>query len=175
MKVKSESEVVQQCLTFSDTMDCSLSGSPVHGIFQARVLEWGAIAFSSVASNCQVNCIDQNPMVLPFVSPKQNSHKVKRNKRLTQVTIHQCIKNQEEYEVCMQPPVFSTVTRDKSPRGVIFERCFSDVVLQSIKSRLTLLRPHGLQPTSLLCPWDFPGKDTGVGCHFLFQGIVPRD
>ena len=35
------------------------------------------------------------------------------------------------------------------------------------------LRPRGLQPTRLLCPWDFPGKDTGVGCHFLLQGIFP--
>ena len=35
------------------------------------------------------------------------------------------------------------------------------------------LQPHGLQPTRLLCPWDFPGKNTGVGCHFLFQGIFP--
>ena len=46
MKVKSESEVAQLCPTPSDPMDCSLSGSSVHGIFQARVLEWGAIAFS---------------------------------------------------------------------------------------------------------------------------------
>ena len=46
MKVKSESEVTQLCLTLSDPMDCSLPGSSVHGIFQARVLEWGAIAFS---------------------------------------------------------------------------------------------------------------------------------
>ena len=46
MKVKSESEVAQSCLTLSDTMDCSLRGSSIHGIFQARVLEWGAIAFS---------------------------------------------------------------------------------------------------------------------------------
>ena len=46
MKVKSESEVAQLCLTLSDPMDCSLPGSSVHGIFQARVLEWGAIAFS---------------------------------------------------------------------------------------------------------------------------------
>ena len=45
MKVKSESEVTQLCLTLSDPMDCSLLGSSVHGIFQARVLEWGAIAF----------------------------------------------------------------------------------------------------------------------------------
>ena len=46
MKVKSESEVTQACPTLSDPMDCSLPGSSVHGIFQARVLEWGAIAFS---------------------------------------------------------------------------------------------------------------------------------
>ena len=47
MKVKSEREVAQSCLTFSDPMDCSPPGSSVHGIFQARVLEWGAIAFSN--------------------------------------------------------------------------------------------------------------------------------
>ena len=46
MTVKSENEVAQSCLTPSDPMDCSLPGSSVHGIFQARVLEWGAIAFS---------------------------------------------------------------------------------------------------------------------------------
>ena len=46
MKVKTESEVAQSCPTLSNPMDCSLLGSSVHGIFQARVLEWGAIAFS---------------------------------------------------------------------------------------------------------------------------------
>ena len=46
MKVKSESEVAQSCPTLRDAMDCSLPGSSIHGIFQARVLEWGAIAFS---------------------------------------------------------------------------------------------------------------------------------
>ena len=46
MKVKSESEVAQSRQTLSDPMDCSPPGSSVHGIFQARVLEWGAIAFS---------------------------------------------------------------------------------------------------------------------------------
>ena len=46
MKVRSESEVAQSCLTLSNPMDCSLPGSSVHGIFQARVLEWGAISFS---------------------------------------------------------------------------------------------------------------------------------
>ena len=48
MKVKSESEVTQQCPTLRDPMDHSLPGSSVHGIFQARLLEWGAIAFSSI-------------------------------------------------------------------------------------------------------------------------------
>ena len=46
MKVKSQSEVVQLCLTLRDPMDCSPPGSSIHGIFQARVLDWGAIAFS---------------------------------------------------------------------------------------------------------------------------------
>ena len=46
MKVKSESEVTQSCPTLSDPMDCSLPGFSAHGIFQARVLEWGVIAFS---------------------------------------------------------------------------------------------------------------------------------
>ena len=47
MKVKSESEVPQSCPTLRDPMNCSLPGSSVHGIFQARVLEWGAISFSN--------------------------------------------------------------------------------------------------------------------------------
>ena len=53
MTVKSESEVAQSCLTLSDPMDCSLPASPVYGIFQARVLEWGAIAFSNLATKQQ--------------------------------------------------------------------------------------------------------------------------
>ena len=56
MKVKSESEVTQSCPTLQDPMDCSLPGSSVHGIFQARVLEWGAIAFSI--------CSHESPYIL---------------------------------------------------------------------------------------------------------------
>ena len=48
MKVKSENEVTQLCPTLLDPMDCSLPGSSVHGIFQAKVLEWVAIAFSTM-------------------------------------------------------------------------------------------------------------------------------
>ena len=69
MKVKSESEVVQLCPTLSDPMDCSLPGSSIHGIFQARVLEWVAIAFSEKnTSFCFIDyakgfdCVDNNKL-----------------------------------------------------------------------------------------------------------------
>ena len=55
MKVESEREVAQLCPTPSDPMDCSLPGSSIHGIFQARVLEWGAIAFSEHALTPIIN------------------------------------------------------------------------------------------------------------------------
>ena len=59
MKVKSESEVAQSCPTLRDPMDCSLPDSSIHGILQARVLEWGATAFSEV---------------LPYPLPTANLH-----------------------------------------------------------------------------------------------------
>ena len=58
MKVKSESEVAQSSLT-RDPMDCSLPGSSAHGIFQARVLEWGAIAFSFIDYAKAFDCVDR--------------------------------------------------------------------------------------------------------------------
>ena len=54
MKVKGESEVAQSCPTLSDPMDCRLPGSSIHGIFQARVLEWGTIAFSKTGTTTQL-------------------------------------------------------------------------------------------------------------------------
>ena len=65
MKVKSL-KVAQSCLTPSDSMDCSLSGSSFHGIVQARVLEWGAIAFSGFAPSIQSFC--NSPKILTFIS-----------------------------------------------------------------------------------------------------------
>ena len=77
MKVKSESEVAQSCSTLSDPMDCSLPGSSIHGIFQARVLEWDAIAFSGQKAaaatakslqSCPTLCdpIDGSPLGSPI-------------------------------------------------------------------------------------------------------------
>ena len=55
MKVKRESEVAQLCMTCSDPMDCSLPGSSINGVFQARVLDWGAFAFSVYAEYIMPN------------------------------------------------------------------------------------------------------------------------
>ena len=67
MKVKSESEVAQSHLTLSDPMDCSLPGSSVHGIFQATVLEWVAVAFSGKTNMRQAKI----QIVLNYESDKQ--------------------------------------------------------------------------------------------------------
>ena len=60
----------------------------------------------------------------------------------------------------------SVYSLDASPVSMIFLAC-------SGAQSCPTLRPRGLQPTRLLCPWDSPGKDTGEGCHFLLQGIFP--
>ena len=67
MKVKSESEVAQLCLTLSNPMVCSLPGSSAHGIFQARILEWGAIAFSVMYSAYKLN--KQGDNIQPWRTP----------------------------------------------------------------------------------------------------------
>ena len=69
MKVKSESEVAQSCPTLSDPMDCSLPGSSIHGIFQARVLAWGAIAFSFIIINGCQNISVHQPKIIAKKKP----------------------------------------------------------------------------------------------------------
>ena len=70
VKVKSESEVAQSCLTLRDPMGCSLPGSSVHGIFQARVLEWGAIAFSDQITTCRKMKPDPYLILLTNINSK---------------------------------------------------------------------------------------------------------
>ena len=133
MNVKSEREVAQLCPTLSE----SLPGSSVHGIFQARVLEWGAIAFSFTyfAAKSLQSC-------LTLCDPIMAAHQA-------------------------PPPLGSS--RQEHWRGLPFPSPMHEseewkwgcsVVSDS-------LWPHGLQPTRLLRPWDFPDKSTGVGCHCL--------
>ena len=113
MKVKSEREVAQLCSTLSDPMDYSLPGSSVHGIFQARVLEWVAIG----------------------------------EQRKCDIT--------KGLEDCFR--------RAWSMSGMVRIEIFLDLISQFSRSVVSdSSRPHGLQPTRLLHPWDFPGKSTGV-------------
>ena len=68
-------------------------------------------------------------------------------------------------------PNSSGILRGKGSQGHLILTLYL-IHAQSL-SRAGLLRPFGLWPTMLLCPWDFPGKNTGVGCHFLPLGIFP--
>ena len=73
MKVKSESEVAQSCLTLSDPMDYSPPGSSIHGIFQARVLEWGAFAFSYIRVYLLVNLYLHLPVLMQRTDSLENT------------------------------------------------------------------------------------------------------
>ena len=89
MKVKSESEVAQLCLTLTDPMDCSPPGSSVHGIFQARLLEWGAIAL--VIRKVQIKTIKSchlKPIGLDII--RHTSSRVLTRKYLEKRTLLHC-------------------------------------------------------------------------------------
>ena len=81
MKVKSESEVTQLCPTLSDPMNCSLPGSSVHGIFQARVLEWGAIDFSDTSSQIEGKKVEMTDFLFlgsKITADGNCSHEIRR-------------------------------------------------------------------------------------------------
>ena len=77
-------------------------------------------------------------------------------------------------EKTLESPLNSKEIKSVNPKGnqpwTFIRRTDTEAVSCSVMP--DSLRPHGLQPTRLLCPWDFPGKDTGVGCYFLLQGML---
>ena len=75
MKVKSESEVAQSCPTLSNPMDCSLPGSSTHGSFQARVLEWGALAFSIYANDTTLMAVSEEELNSLLMRVKEEREK----------------------------------------------------------------------------------------------------
>ena len=119
--------ISQSCLTFCDPMDCSLPGSSVHGILQARILERVAIPFSRGSSQ---------PRDGAWVS-------------------------------CTASRIFTSWATSGSPLLLEVK------VRKWSRSVVSDLCDHGLQPTRLHRPWDFPGKSTEVGCLFFLQGIFP--
>ena len=74
MKVKNESEVAHSCLTLSDLMNCSLPGSSIHGIFQARVLEWDAIALSGIGDGERLKSFGESDLAALAVELTSDSY-----------------------------------------------------------------------------------------------------
>ena len=103
MKVKSESEVAQSCPTLSDSMDCSLPGSSVHMIFQARVLEWGAIAFSQVCLLHKPNYTNPDLQGLQLTSKLFLQQASKQCILIAKVSNHMCL------TVIFSPPSFEHI------------------------------------------------------------------
>ena len=143
----------QLCPTLSDTMDCSLPGSSVHGIWQARVLEWVAIAFSGPRA--------WEPQLWSLHALEPAAAK----------SLQSC--------PTLCDPIESSPPGSPIP-GILQARTLSGLSFPSPMhesenwkwSRSVVSdseQPHGLEPTRLLHPWGFPGKRTGVGCHCFLQ------
>ena len=128
--------VAQLCSTLCDPMDCSLPGSSVHGIFQARMLEWGAIPTS-----------------------KGN------NKQNLKLSLQLFVYN--EWHSFRYYQIYQEIKPNDQQRGGKQTLQLAEWVL------VTQLYPALVTPwiiaSRLPCPWDFPGKNTGVGCHFFLH------
>ena len=120
--------VTKWCLTLYDPMDCSLTGSSVHEISQAMILEWVAISFSRRSSwrrdGTWVSCTEVGFFTSELPGKPNQRDDSRENQVLQLLLLFRC-----------------SVTSSSS-------------------------QPCGLRPTRL-CPWDFPGNNTEVGCHFL--------
>ena len=136
---------LQLCPTLCDLTDGSPPGSPVPGILQARTLEWVAISFSN-AWKWKLKMKSLSHVWL-FLTPWTSAYQAPPSMGFSR---------QEDWSGVPLPSPMRENEKWKWSCSVV-----------SNPQRL-----HGLQPTRLLHPWDFPGKSTGVGCHCLVQ--LPR-
>ena len=130
MKVKNESEVAQLCPTLRDPMDHSPPGSSVHGIFQARVLEWGAIAFSGRNSAAAAKSLQSCPTLCDLIDGSPSA------------PLSLGFSRQEDWSGLPFPSLVHETEKWKWSRSVVSDSQW----------------PHGWH-TRLLRPWDFPGKN----------------
>ena len=133
---------LQSCTTLCDPIDGSPPGSPIPGILQARTLEWVAISFCNAWKwKVKVKVLS---CVRLFATPWTVAH---------QAPPSMGFPRQEYWSGLPFPSAMHESEKWKWSHSVVSDS----------------LRPHGLQPTRFLRPWDFPGKSTGVGCHCLLH------
>ena len=139
--------VTQMCPTPCDPMDCSPPGSSVHEIFQGRIMEWVAISFSRGSSW---------PRDQTWVSCTTSRFFTTQATREAQISLYYFPNFLQALEVIISSSFYHW--------GHWKWKWSHSVMSDS-------LRLHGLYPTRLLCPWDYPGNSTGVGSHSLLQSI----
>ena len=183
--------VAQSCLTLCNPLDSSPPGSSVRGIFQTRILAWVVISFSRGSSwprdqTC-VSCVADRFFTgwaireaLIFLTVWQLGSKWKSMKEISRsyqfslvldwkiVSFFCCIHIQGKGK---QSPPNGRNDKNTQPPWInqhFLDQLFYRTAAKSLQSCLTLW-PHRERPTRLPSPWDSPGKNTGVGCHFLLQ------
>ena len=149
MKVKSESEVTQSCPTLSDPMDCSLPGFSAHEIFQPRVLEWVASAFSEYPPN--------ETQSLPFTKSQLENVVYSSWSEKYQMS---CL-----IKFCLGFPMAICKLQNAL---TLWRVDIYATISKWLSEKVALCDPHGLYG-----PWNFPGQNNGAGSHFLLQGIFP--
>ena len=185
------SSVTKSCPTLCDPMDCSLPGSSVHGILQARILEWVAISSSRGSSRPRdqthisyVSCIADEFFIhwaireallcsidIQFTLFGTVSHKLFFSHMLLLShfsCVWLCVTPQTAAHQAPPSPGFS---RQEHWRGLPLPSPMHACILSHF-SRVRLCVTHGQQPTRLLYPQDSLGKNTGVGCHFLLHFLI---
>ena len=179
---------LQSCPTLCNPIDSSPPGSPVPGILQARVLEWVSISFSSAGKwKVKMNSLSQVQLfTIPWTSlPGSSVHRISQARVLEWVAIafSDLVTAAAAAAKSLQSCLTLCNPIDGSPPGspvpgilqartlewaaISFSNAWKWKVKVKSLNCVWLLRPHGLQPTRLLRPWDFLGKSTGVGCHCL--------
>ena len=163
--------LTQSCLTLCDLMDYSPPGSCVHGIFLAEVQKYWSTEGNGLPFPSPEDL--PNPGIEPW-SPELQAGRLFTNWATREVP-YLILKNVFPYFLLGQglheTPHFPEwlVFTPMTMLSVLFVCCWSvscSVVSDSFRS-------HGLWPMKFLCPWNFPGKDTGVACHSLLQRIFP--
>ena len=145
---------------------CCSPGSSVHGILQARILEWVAIPFSG-SSNWS-----RDQTWVSRITGRFFTIWAMREHPLWKSQVRDYLLQESPGPLVLQPGQWRMLSvLPVLPLVLYWHRKENESVSHSVMS--DALWPHGLWPSRLLCPWGSPGKNTGVDCHALLQGIFP--